>query len=104
MQNVISKKPRSSRPILDSDRVFDIVNTTIITILTILFIYPLIYVVSCSFSGGQEIWSGQVLLFPKGFTTKGYQMAFENSDIWTGYLNSIIYSVVGTVISVSTTL
>lgn len=105
MENSISKKIKRNRGrVIDSDRAFDIVNTILVSFLTLLFIYPLIYIISCSFSGGSQIFSGEVLLFPKGFTTKGYQLAFENPDIWTGYVNSIIYSVVGTVIAVSLSL
>lgn len=87
-----------------SDKIFTIVNYTFIIIFTIIFLYPLIYVVSCSFSDAVAIWGGKVFLFPVGFTTAGYKLVFENKDIWTGYLNTIIYTVSGTAISVFLTL
>jgi putative aldouronate transport system permease protein len=84
-----------------SDILFDVVNTTLVVILTILFVYPLIYVISCSFSEAQGIWSGKVVLFPYNFTIDGYKMAFEYPNLWSGYLNSLLYAIVGTSISVS---
>jgi len=85
---------------IGSDLAFDTVNMTLVIIMTILFIYPLIYVISCSFSEATGIWSGKVILWPYNLNFEGYRMAFANKDLWTGYGNSIIYAVVGTSISV----
>lgn len=87
-----------------SDNVFSIVNYIVITIFTVIFLYPLIYVLSCSFSDAVAIWGGRVLLFPVNFTTAGYKLVFENNDLWRGYLNTIIYTTSGTAISVFLTL
>jgi len=87
-----------------SDRIFSVVNYVFLIIFTVIFLYPLIYVLSCSFSGAESIWGGKVFLLPVGFTTAGYELVFENKDIWIGYLNTIIYTVSGTAISVFFTL
>ena len=86
------------------DIVFDVVNCVIVVILSLIFLYPLIYVVSASFSSANAIWTGAVKLLPVEFTLRGYELAFQNNDIWTGYLNSIKYVSVGTLVSVSLSL
>ncbi len=87
-----------------ADVVFDIVNTVLVAIMLVIFAYPLIYVLNCSFSDAVSIWGGEVLLFPKNFNVEGYRLAFENSDIWRGYLNSLLYTASGTTVSVGLSL
>lgn len=43
-------------------------------------------------------------LYPKGLTLEGYDRIFGNDQIWTGYRNTIVYTIIGTVISVMMTL
>lgn len=83
---------------------FDIVVYTIAIILTVLVVYPLILVVSCSFSDPGLVSIGKVVLFPKGFTVEGYKYLLENKDIVTGYANSIFYTVIGTLVNLFVTL
>jgi len=77
---------------------------TIVKILMILLIvviaYPLIYVVSSSFSSGIAVSSGKVLLWPVDFSLEGYKLVFSYRQVWTGYWNTIILTVVGTVLNV----
>lgn len=87
-----------------SDIAFDIINHAILVLLLILFLFPIVYVISCSFSSAMSIWAGDVYLLPREFTLEGYRLAFENSDIWVGYGNSLLYALVGTAISVSLNL
>lgn len=47
---------------------------------------------------------GEVLLLPKGVTFAGYAKVFANQRIWQGYLNTIIYSVVGTAVNMAVTI
>jgi putative aldouronate transport system permease protein len=55
-------------------------------------------VVIASFSDPSAVASGQVWLFPKGFTLDGYKELLRHSEIWIGYGNTILYTVVGTLI------
>lgn len=86
------------------DRVFDGINITFLTILTILVLYPLIYILSASFSSPQAVTTGQVWLLPKEFTLIGYETVFSNPQILGGYLNTIYLTVLGTVINVVVTI
>lgn len=86
------------------DRIFDAVNITLLTVFLLIVLYPCIYVVSASISSVRAISSGQVVLWPVGFSLRGYQAVFENSAVWTGYKNSLIYAVLGTAINIFMTL
>ena len=66
--------------------------------------YPLLYVVSASFSDPILVMSGKVLLFPKGLTLKGYQKIFESREIWRSFLNSVFYTTLGTGINIVMTI
>ena len=73
-------------------------------IILLITLYPLIYVVSASFSDPLAVVRGELWLFPKGFTLDGYDLIFEYKPIWTGYRNTIFYAIVGTIINLGLTL
>jgi len=87
-----------------SDVVFDIVNTTILVIILIAVLYPLIFVVSASFSDPMAVMKGEVRLLPKNPTLAAYKAVFKNKDIMTGYTNTILYTVVGTAVNLVMTI
>lgn len=89
---------------LTQDKVVYFINYIMLTVLLVMVLYPLIYIVSCSFSSGDALMSGKVKLFPVDLTLQSYQAVFKYQSIWTGYRNAIIYAVVGTVISMVLTL
>lgn len=89
---------------ITQDKVVYFVNYVVLTLLLVIVVYPLLYVVSCSFSSGDALMSGRVKLLPVDFTLDGYRAVFRYQSIWTGYLNSIIYTVSGTLISIVLTL
>ena len=74
----------------------------LLTIVAVL--YPLWFVVIASFSNPNAVAGGEVLLLPKGVTFAGYAKVFANQRIWQGYLNTIIYSVVGTAVNMAVTI
>lgn len=84
--------------------VFDIVIYTIATLLMIIVLYPLILVISNSLSDPGLVASGQIVLFPKGFSLSGYEAVFSDKNIMRGYVNTIFYTVVGTIINLIVTL
>ena len=86
------------------DRIFNLVNYTILTVFLLIILYPLIYVVSASFSDGAAVISGRVVLWPVDFSLEAYKKIFQYESIWTGYSNSLFYAVVGTVVNVTLTL
>lgn len=86
------------------DRVFYTVNYTLATLFFLAVLYPLIYVVSASFSNPDAVIAGRVWLLPVDVTLAGYQGVFRHSSVWTGYANSFFYMAAGTVMSVTATV
>lgn len=82
-----------------SDKLFNIVNGTLLGIITLLIVYPVYFIIIASISDPTYVNLGETLLWPKGLTGLGYQKIFEYSEIISGYKNSIIYTVVGTCIN-----
>lgn len=86
------------------DRVFNVINIALITLVLLLVAYPLLYVISASFSDPILVTSGRVLLLPKGFTLEGYQKIFESKEIWQSFFNSVRYTLIGTTLNIVMTI
>ena len=79
------------------EKAFDIANYLFLAFSSILFMYPFIYIVFASLSDGAQLASSRGLMIsPKGFSLEAYKAVLENSEIWNGYKNTIIYVVLGT--------
>ena len=66
--------------------------------------YPLLFVLSCSFSSGSAITNGKVLLFPVEPTLDGYKIILQYKQVWVGYANTLIITVVGTLLNMMLTV
>ncbi|MEK4513775.1 carbohydrate ABC transporter permease [Paenibacillus sp. FSL H8-0122] len=86
------------------DKLFLISTYIYLCLALVVVLYPLIYILSASISSPQDVNSGAMWLFPKNVTLDGYKLVFENPKIWNGYLNTIIYTVVGTLLNLAVTL
>lgn len=86
------------------DKVFLLCNYIYVFLAFIVVAYPVIYMISASISDPKLVGSGEMWLWPKGITFEGYQRVFQNSSIWSGYGNTILYTVVGTSINLFVTL
>ncbi|RAV23189.1 carbohydrate ABC transporter permease [Paenibacillus contaminans] len=93
-----------NRRISRQDRLFYMANDLFLLLILLAIIYPLIYVVSASFSSPNAVVSGRVWLFPVNFSLDGYKAVFASDSIMTGYANTLFYTVTGTVISVILTI
>lgn len=100
MGNTIARRMKD--PIEDKILYF-IVYTSLI-FFTVLVMYPLIHILSASFSSGSAVSSGRVILFPVEPTLAGYRAVFKHKNILTAYRNTIIYTVSGTLVNVAMTL
>jgi len=112
----MSAQNSSPRPLLDdrpftphkesllsrlADPLFVIVTYGIIAIAILVIVYPLYFIVIASISDPNLVQQGKVVFFPRGVTFDGYLTIFGTSTIVRGFLNSVVYTVVGTVISVA---
>lgn len=86
------------------DKAFDVIVHIIAVLFALICLYPLYLVVINSFSDPHAVARGEVYLLPKGFTLDAYVETFKTGDIVTGYLNSLFYLVVGTVLNMVLTI
>ena len=86
------------------DLAVDFVIVLLLVFTVVAVLYPLWFVVIASFSDPNAVAGGEVTLLPKGVTFVGYAKVFANHRIWQGYLNTIIYSVVGTAVNMAVTI
>ncbi|MBM0233848.1 carbohydrate ABC transporter permease [Micromonospora sp. STR1_7] len=81
-------------------RVFQAVNAVVLTAVVVLTLYPFVNVVARSLSDEGYIIAGQVNLVPRGFNTDTYRLVLSDSLFWTNYRNTVVYTVVATLISI----
>lgn len=87
-----------------NDKIYYIITYTVLTIFFLIVLYPCIYVLSASFSSGNAVQSGKVVLWPVDISLDGYDTVFNTPTVWIGFRNSIIYMVLGTLINVVMTM
>ena len=86
------------------DAAFQAFTGVYLVLAMLLVLYPLIYIVACSFSSSQAVIGGRVFLWPVEFNVEGYKAVFKNSLLFSGFYNAVIYTVFGTVISLALTV
>lgn len=87
-----------------SRRVFEVFNFLFMICLSIVMLYPFIFVLSASLSGNAYVSAGQVTLLPKGFNVRAYEAVLGYKVVWQGYRNTILYTVVGTAVNLIITM
>lgn len=86
------------------EKIFRVINYTVLGIFALLTLYPFIYVLSASISMPHNVVAGKVLLFPKDITFAAYTEVLTDPSIWMAYGNTIFYTVVGTAFSMLLTI
>lgn len=96
------KRNKNGRYIKESVgyRVFQVINTIIMIIISLATLYPFIYLVAKSFSSERAIIKGLVNLWPVEFNLTTYISVISKGDFIRYYGNTIVYTIVGTIISV----
>lgn len=87
-----------------SDWVIDIIIWVLLVLAVLSVLYPIWFVIISSFSAPAAVASGEVLFLPKDVTLAGYGAVFKNAQIWNGYLNTVIYTVLGTIVNLVVTI
>ncbi|MGO1199803.1 MAG: carbohydrate ABC transporter permease [Dermabacteraceae bacterium] len=77
------------------DRWFDRINTVFLIVIVLVIGYPLWFILVASISDPQAVETGKVWLWPVDATLDGYKRVFSQASIWTGYRNTIVYTLVG---------
>ncbi|NLI60799.1 MAG: carbohydrate ABC transporter permease [Clostridiales bacterium] len=84
--------------------VFNIINTLIMIFVVIITLYPFLYLTSISMSSEKFVYSGDVTFYPRGFTLRTYKVLLKDTSFWISYKNTIMYTVLGTIISLTLTV
>lgn len=86
------------------EKIFSVCNVCIMIFMVIVCFYPFYYVLTCSLSDGEQLIGERgLMLLPKSFCLDAYRMVLSNPNIFTGYRNTLIVVVVGTVINLCMT-
>ncbi|MDG5473629.1 carbohydrate ABC transporter permease [Jeotgalibacillus sp. ET6] len=80
-------------------KVFKVFNVIILLLIVYVTLYPFVNIVAQSFSSEANINAGNVTLLPKGFNVETYEVVMSDSMFWINYKNTVLYTVVGTIIS-----
>lgn len=86
------------------DNIFNIVNLILLSIGFIVVLYPLIYILSSSFSSPQAVSAGRVVLWPVDLSLRGYEEVFSHAQVVVGFKNTIFYTIVGTCVNMVMTV
>lgn len=84
---------------LTRDKLVNIIFYIIAIIMILLVVYPLWFVIIASFSNPADVANGEVWLWPKKWDISGYRELFKQSQLWTSYANTIMYTLVGSFIA-----
>jgi len=98
------KKPSIFTRLSYTDKVFTVFNICFWVVILFVIIYPMYVIVIASISSPEAVWRGEVFFRPIDPSLVGYRAIFGYSLLWRSYLNSIVYTVVGTTLSVFVTM
>lgn len=88
-----------------TDYVINFLIGTFLTIICLLFLYPIVHVLAASFSDPMQLMNHRGLLFKStGFSLDGYKAVMQNKGLWTGYGNTIFYVLAGTFVNMVFTI
>lgn len=82
---------------------FTIVNVIVLALVGFVSLYPFVYMLVVSLSSSEYVLRNEVFFWPKGFTIDVFKYVFEDKRIWIGYRNTILYTVLGTFLSLMVT-
>lgn len=78
---------------------FTWINTIIMILVCAVTLYPFLYLVAQSFSSEEAIMLGSVSIIPKGWNVSTYKSVLAKGEFLNSYKNTVIYSVIGTILS-----
>jgi putative aldouronate transport system permease protein len=87
-----------------TDVLFDVVNYAILISILVVMIFPLYFTIIASLSEPSDVALGRVTVWPRGFTFVAYTNVFAAKQVWTGYLNTTLYTIFGTVLNLAITI
>ncbi len=86
------------------DKLLNLFTGFILVMVTIIVGYPLLYVISCSFSSSKALEIGAVILWPVDFSLEAYEFVLAYKQVWTGFRNSVFYTIMSVLFQMSCTI
>lgn len=83
---------------------FDYINYLILICVGIIMLYPFLYVLSVSLSDSTSVMSGSISFYPKNINVEAYKNVMVQEQFWVGYRNTIIYTVLSTILGLAATV
>ncbi len=98
-----TKKPSYMRDSF-GDKVFNAINCVFLGIMALIILYPLYFIIIAAISDPDAVLAGEVFLYPVGITFSGFRKILERTDVWLGYRNTIVYTLITVVLSLIVTI
>ncbi len=86
------------------DKIFNVLNGLFLGLMALIVLYPLYFIIIASISDPDAVLAGKVILYPVKITLDGFSKIVERGDIWRGYLNTIIYTLLTVALSLLVTI
>lgn len=87
-----------------ADRLYTLIVVLVSIAAFLMVAYPLYFIIIASVSNSTMVSQGKVILWPKDINFYGYEQIFKDTRIWQGYFNTIVYTVLGTILNLLVTL
>ena len=104
---MFNKNKKPVNPMLrDSrgDKIFRFFSCLFLGLLALIVLYPVYFIIIASFSDPDAVLAGKVVLWPVGINLEGYMKIMERTDVWQGYYNTIVYTLLTVVLSLLVTI
>jgi len=85
------------------EKIFGAFNMLMLGIVALLCLYPFIYTLTISLSTATEASREGFHFYPKEISLTSYKVVLSNPDIVTGFMNSVVRTVLGTVLTLLAT-
>ena len=100
MKRPIKKNPNKIKEPV-GDRVLNGITVFFLLLIIIVVGYPVVYVVSASLSSASALQNGRVILWPVEPGIDGYRFVLAYRQVWIGYRNTLFYTTVGTIFTMT---
>lgn len=82
------------------ENAFDVINYFLLILVMLLCAYPMLYIFNSSVSDPQQLLASRsLMLLPEGFSIEAYTKVFQNPKIYSGYMNTLFYVIIGTAVN-----
>ena len=85
------------RKLETSEMIFKVISYTLLCVFSLACLYPFVYAISASISGGHAVDYGEVVLFPKDIQFQAFARMFNDNMFWNAYSNTLFLTFYGTI-------